>query len=232
MVSASDLIAHIKNMSEAIALLKTALALLILLQSATNVPASLHDQAKAVAEQAIRSANDAIAAAQIAPSPVTSPTTNASAQQSSPSAAPSQVATSAIPTPTSQARIDIVNYTTDLTKQYTAMPESCKLIIGSNYNDVDCRPSAYPDNGDVTLKAVLYNDDGSVNQSAVMQITATDARQNKTFNGTGNVVTFYEDGQKQQVYGYVFGYHFLSPGSHAITFSANEVSKTVTLTAN
>lgn len=136
------------------------------------------------------------------------------------------------PTPVSQARIDVVNYSTDLTRQYTAMPTGCKLIIGSNYNDVDCSPSSYPTNGDVTLKAILYNDDGSVNQSAVMQITATDSRQNKTFNGTGNIVTFYKDAQKQQVYGYVFGYHFLAPGEHIITFSAQGLSKSVTIMAN
>lgn len=226
-------------MSQAIALLKTAVALLILLQSATNIPTALRDQANVVVSEAIRSANQAIVGAQTTSAPTTASSGQGGVQSpqdvstSVVSSAPAQASTPTVPAsiPTSQARIEIVNYPTDLTRQYSAMPASCKLVIGSNYNDVDCSPNAYPNNGDVTLKAVLYHDDGSVNQTGVMQISATDARQNKTFNGTGDIVTFYKGDQKQQVYGYVFGYHFLVSGDHTITFSANGLSKSVTLMA-
>lgn len=219
-------------MSTAVTLLALALSLLQQVQSNQNLPPELRQQAISVATYAITYANQNLGSSQPT-APISNPAQPVTpayvAPQSSSQTAPTQTAPE--PVPVSQARIEIVNNTNDLSRKYTAMPSGCKLIIGSNYNDVDCSPAGYPSNGDVTLKAVLYNADGSVNQNATMQITATDDHQNKTFNGTGDIVTFYKDGQKQQVYGYVYGYHFLSRGTHAITFRANGLEKAVALDA-
>lgn len=99
-----------------------------------------------------------------------------------------------------------------LGRSYTAQPQ---VVDESNYIDIGI---------------LVKNDDGSVNKDATVTITATDESQNKTLKGTGNLYTYYVDGNKRQDYYYPFHYEFRSVGDHTITFSANGMTESVTLT--
>lgn len=83
----------------------------------------------------------------------------------------------------------------------------------------------------IVLGAVVYDANGNVDRDAVVTITTSDATQNKVKNGTGDVVTIYPKDEKLQVLGYKFNYDFKTPGNHTITFSANGLSKEVTINA-
>ncbi|MDR3571377.1 MAG: hypothetical protein P4L81_04230 [Candidatus Pacebacteria bacterium] len=91
-------------MSQAIALLKTALALLILLQSATNVPADLRAQANAIVNDAIQSADQAIAAASTSPIGAAATITAQQPAQNAPQAPQSSQTISSTPSPTASAQ--------------------------------------------------------------------------------------------------------------------------------
>lgn len=216
-------------MIQALLLKIAALSLILMLGQNANLPEDFRAQATLVANQAMAAA-DAELSKPASPEP--SLGTNVLPITSSPSNPTPSVINNPTPmpeTPVSQARIEIVNNPGDLTKDYSVLPAACKLLYGSNFNEVDCG-GINSDAGHVLLKVVLYNDDGSVNQTATMDVSATDDRQNKALNGTGDMVPIMLNGQRTQVYGYIFGYYFLSAGAHQITFTANGVSKSVTLT--
>lgn len=117
--------------------------------------------------------------------------------------------------PVSQARIEIMNPipTKGLGRQHVA---SSTVQNEDNY---------------VVLGAIVYDAEGKVDKTAVVTISATDDTQNKVENGSGELVTIYTDGVKEQVYGYVYSYDFKTAGDHTITFSANGLSKEVVINA-
>jgi hypothetical protein len=87
-------------------------------------------------------------------------------------------------------------------REYVASPE---IIDESNY---------------VELGAVLKDGQGNELDMSLMTITATDASQNKSLQGTGNYnvrVGKY----------YPFHYEFHSAGHHVVTFTAEGVSVSV-----
>lgn len=76
----------------------------------------------------------------------------------------------------------------------------------------------------VAIGAVLTNPDGSINNTDTLQITATDATQNKTIVGTGVV------GANKVAY-YPYHYAFYTAGAHVITFTWGNVTQSITLQA-
>lgn len=82
----------------------------------------------------------------------------------------------------------------------------------------------------VSIGAIIYNDDGSINRTDEMVITATDATQNKTLEGTGDLwANRYVNGEKQPAYYYTFDYQFKTTGDHTITFTAGALTQSVTI---
>ncbi len=82
----------------------------------------------------------------------------------------------------------------------------------------------------IVLGLIVYDDAGENTRTAVVTVTATDASQNKTMNGTGNQKTMYYDGIAKVMWFYPFSYDFRFAGQHTITFSANGMTESVTLT--
>lgn len=82
---------------------------------------------------------------------------------------------------------------------------------------------------EMDIGAVLYGDDGDATGHPSMTVTATDASQNTVIDGTGVITPIHVDGQKRVVPVYTFHYEFKAAGEHVITFSANGVSKSVTV---
>ena len=123
--------------------------------------------------------------------------------------------------PASKARIDIISPTpkSGLGRKHTTSPELDEGGKGNPMNEMN-------------IGAILYGDDGEAIRNAVMTITATDASQNKTIDGTGNVTPIYPNGQKNVVPFYSFHYEFKTVGEHTITFSSGGVSKSVTVTVS
>jgi len=80
---------------------------------------------------------------------------------------------------------------------------------------------------EIYLGAVLVRPDGSVENEADMEITATDASQNKTLEGTGNVSSFGDPNNPKHYY--PFRYEFHTTGEHTITFKALGVETSVTI---
>lgn len=116
--------------------------------------------------------------------------------------------------PTSQAQIEIISPMPNkgLGRDYLARAE---VLDEANY---------------VSIGAILYNPDGSINETAEMTIISSDKDQDKVLDGTGDVWGGrYVDGQKQPVHYYAFTYNFKTPGDHEITFSANGLTKTITI---
>ena len=136
-----------------------------------------------------------------------------------PTQAQSVVASSMqMPTKISQAHIEIHPIQRNgLNKEYIANPDTTD---NNNFNGHF-----------IVLGAVVYDANGNVDRDAVMTITTSDATQNKVKNGTGDVITIYPNDEKLQVLGYKFNYDFKTPGDHTITFSANGLSKDVTINA-
>ena len=121
--------------------------------------------------------------------------------------------------PVSQARIDIIN---PLAGKGSNVPHSTSPAFDERGN---------PKN-EMYIGAVLYSDDGEATGHPIMTVTATDASQNKTINGTGGVTPIYVNGQKRVVSFYSFSYEFKTVGEHVITFSANGISQSVTVTVS
>ena len=156
---------------------------------------------------------------------ITSATTTTMTQAQQPAPAPTGVGaapeetTQAAAAPASQARIDIIN---PLAGKGSNVPHSTSPAFDQSGN---------PKN-EMDIGAVLYADDGNATGHPIMTITATDATQNKTIDGTGNVTPIYVNGQKNVVPVYSFHYEFKTAGEHVITFSANGVSQSITVTVS
>jgi len=97
-------------------------------------------------------------------------------------------------------------------RTYTAQPQ---IIDESNY---------------VELGLVVRDDAGEPIKNVVVTITATDETQNKTLNNTGNVYPRYENEVRIMTPFYPFHYEFKTVGDHTITFTANGMTESVTLT--
>lgn len=119
--------------------------------------------------------------------------------------------------PASQARIEIVN-----------------PIGGKGSNVHHSTSEAFDERGnpknEMDIGAVLYGADGALVGDATMTITATDASQDKTIVGTGDVYPKFENGNRTLAPVYMFHYVFKTVGDHVITFSANGVSQSITVT--
>ena len=115
--------------------------------------------------------------------------------------------------PVSQARIEIAPVT-------LARPLDRTFVHVEGVESVDAAPSH--DNW-ADIAAFVYGDDGQNTRTATVVVTATDASQNATFVGTGNV-------QKGRFY-FPFNYLFKTAGQHTVTFTANGLSESVTMTA-
>ena len=84
----------------------------------------------------------------------------------------------------------------------------------------------------VELGLIVRNDGGVAVRDAVVEVTATDSSQNRTYNGnTGTITPIYTNGTKSVVPYYHFTYNFRTPGEHTITFAALGLTQSVVLTA-
>jgi hypothetical protein len=141
------------------------------------------------------------------PTPVPQPIIQPTMTETSPT--PSTEPTAPVAeAPASQARIEIINYIPGkgLGREYKAAPE---IVDESNY---------------IEIGAVVYNADGSDAKDATVTITATDESQNKVLNGTGDI-----NRASGNHYYFAFHYEFKTAGDHTITFSANDITKSVTV---
>lgn len=106
-----------------------------------------------------------------------------------------------------------------LTHPHKALP---KVTYNPDGTPVDpAIADAFNEDNYVELGGVLRDGDGNIVDTETVKITATDASQNKTLNGTGNY--------SKEVNGnyYPFHYEFYTPGTHTVTFSAHGVSASV-----
>lgn len=131
-------------------------------------------------------------------------------------AAPAPVVAAA---PASLARIDVIS------------PYPGKGLNMQHSTSTAFDQSGNPKN-EMDIGAVVYGDDGEAIKSATVVVVATDPTQGKLINGTGNVTPIYVNGQKNVVPFYSFHYEFKTVGEHVITFSANGVSQSVTVTVS
>ena len=97
-----------------------------------------------------------------------------------------------------------------LGRTYTAQAE---IVDESNY---------------IELGLICRDGQGNALKTPEVTIVATDTAQNKTLNGTGNVLPIGE--KKVKTPFYPFHYEFKTVGDHTITFTCNGVSDSVTLT--
>jgi hypothetical protein len=115
----------------------------------------------------------------------------------------------------SQKKIEIISPMANkgLGRTYLARP-----ILKDEFNYID-------------IGLVVYDDDGKIVDNVKVDVVATDTSQNKSMNGTGNVTRIYPDGSVRVVPYYFYEYEFRTPGEHTITFSAEGLTKSVTLNA-
>ncbi len=78
----------------------------------------------------------------------------------------------------------------------------------------------------VDLGLIVRGDDGQPLKDAIVQVRATEASQNKTINGTGDIMNIYPNGVKTQVPYYHFRYEFRTAGRHEIAFESNGMIST------
>jgi len=123
-----------------------------------------------------------------------------------------------MPTNQSKARIEIINpiATKGLNRPHSTSP---------NFDQY-----GNPEN-EIYIGAVVYGEDGEPTRTAVVEVTTTDASQNKMINGTGNVTPIYVNGQKRQTSFYPFSYEIKTVGEHSITFSTNGLTTSTNFTA-
>ena len=98
-----------------------------------------------------------------------------------------------------------------LGRTYKASPE---IVDETNYIDIGL---------------TVVNENGEYLKDVTVQVTATDATQNKTLDGTGNVTSIYPNGEKKTVHYYPFHYEFKTAGEHIITFTQGNLTETITL---
>jgi len=83
---------------------------------------------------------------------------------------------------------------------------------------------------EINIGAVVTNPDGSINTTATVEITATDASQNKTLQGTGNVSTFGDPNNPKGYY--PFDYYIKESGLHKITFTVVDLGISADVSIN
>lgn len=141
-----------------------------------------------------------------------------------------------------QVPIYIIQQPTPMTQEektpVTASPASLKsLEIFSPMpnkglgRDFTANPEATDDSNSLELGLIVRDDTGKATSIADVEVTATDKSQNKTMAVTGNIAKIYVDGEKQTVPYFPFSYLFKTSGDHTITFSANGMTKQVTINA-
>lgn len=213
-------------LTSVVALLQVALSFLTV-----SVGTPQQDQAVQFANQAIAIAQEAIVYTQnqqATSTPVQAPETSTSTATSTapvaPAPAPVQNPTP-MPEPTpapapapSLARIEIIS------------PFPGKGL-GREYRAATST-APYDESNYIELGAVCYDDEGKVTNTAEVQVTATDASQNKTMANTGNVTPRYVNGVKETIYYYPFHYEFKTAGDHVITFTCGQKTESVTLKVN
>lgn len=199
---------------QAITLLKSAIALLIALQSmGTAVSPELRATILTVANQAIEQANYQIAHPTMTDQ---DPSGNSENSDVAPSAgaAPSEQTQD---TPQSQARIEIISV------------DPSKPLVGTTYSVAPDSVKSAGEATDImqvaTLGAIVYDANGDNDKTSAVAVETDDAAQDKTINGTGNI------NGSSGLYYYPFNYLFRTVGDHTITFTVNGVSQSVTLEA-
>ena len=132
-----------------------------------------------------------------------------------PTSAPAPAAAPAPSAPASQAHIDIISPIAGkgLNREYV---HSDEIKDESNY---------------MVIGAVVYDDNGQPTATSTVNITATDGTQDAIEVGTGDVATIWPDGNRTVVPVYTYSYDFKTIGDHTITFAANGITKSVTVTA-
>lgn len=90
------------------------------------------------------------------------------------------------------------------------------------------RPEVVDELNYIELGLIVRVDRTEVKDKSV-EIKATDATQNKSFTGTGNLATIYLDGLKKIVSYYPFRYEFKTEGEHVIDFLCEEITEKLTL---
>lgn len=101
------------------------------------------------------------------------------------------------------------------------------IVAGRTYT---AQPEVIDETNYVYLGLIVLDDAGNPDKNVEVTITATDETQNKTLNGTGNVYPRYENEVRIITPFYPFHYEFHTVGDHTITFSANDMTKSVTFT--
>lgn len=193
-----------------------ALSLLLLLGQNPNLPEDFRSQALAVANQALAAADSALSATS-SPQPAADSSTPSSQTPPTPITVPfiTPNATPMPEAPASKARIEIVSPIAGkgLGRTYKAAQE----VSGEeNY---------------IVLGAVVYNDAGDATKDAITVITVENAEDKTTtkLEGTGDVFTYYVDGQKRQAPVFEINYEFKVSGTHIFTFSANGYTQSTTV---
>lgn len=92
----------------------------------------------------------------------------------------------------------------------------------------------YPEPQDETqyvyIGLIVRDDEGNPMNNTRVEVTATDEKQNKTMDSTGNVTPIYDNnGSKVVAPYYPFRYIFTKSGNHTITFKSNGMETSVTL---
>lgn len=85
---------------------------------------------------------------------------------------------------------------------------------------------AQDENNYIDFGVIVRDDNGNPVKDAVVQVRVTDASQNKTLNGTGDIVNIYPNGVKTQVPYYHFRYEFRTAGRHEVAFESNGMIST------
>ena len=83
----------------------------------------------------------------------------------------------------------------------------------------------------IEIGLVVYDSAGEPDRNTEVIVEVTDQTQNKTMSSTGTVGRIYENGVKKEVFYYPFTYEFKTAGEHTITFKANGMTESVTVTA-
>ena len=92
-------------------------------------------------------------------------------------------------------------------------------------------PEVKDESNYIELGLLLINEAGEFEKSATVEVNTSDAAQDRTLAGTGNVTKIYTDGNKKQVPYYHFHYEFKTAGDHTITFKCAGEETVVNLTA-
>ena len=136
--------------------------------------------------------------------------------------------------------IVIVTSTATPTPTPTPIPvkismESLKIIspipskgLGREYHS---SPEVVDDSNYIEIGLVVRNSNGESIKDAQVTVESPDPSQNKTMDGTGNIVKIYNSGIPEMVYYYPYHYEFRSSGVHEITFKCNGMNEMVSLNA-